>query len=113
MCNSCISTSFKAGDSNEQLNEENVVENTTFEAYPNPAVNTSNISYLSAVDQQISVSIYDAKGMEIVNVYKGEILMNQLYNFSFDTSTFASGFYFCKIVSSDGEILTKKLTVER
>ena len=76
--------------------------------YPNPAKDEVNIIYGSGIDEEYKWEIYDNLGKSV----SSGIDERGLQGFTINTSSFAEGAYYLKIISSKS-MVTKKLIVVR
>ena len=70
----------------------------TLSAYPNPFGGQTTVSFKLISDQaNVSLDLYDLKGVKVKNVYSGSASALQTYSFNFNGSSLASGVYFFKL----------------
>jgi hypothetical protein len=65
------------------------------EPYPNPAEQVINLQVVVSRKDFLSITVYDATGKLIKEVYSGSVAAG-LNKFSFDISSLSEGTYFCK-----------------
>jgi hypothetical protein len=83
------------------INDVNFSDNV--QVFPNPAKNVINV-----------VSDLNVKSITLVN-YVGQTVYNQIVNgnrFQINVSDYVSGMYFVRIETTQGTIITKRITVE-
>jgi hypothetical protein len=103
---------FTIKEEDTSLDDTNL-SNFNFEIAPNPATNQITISLnneLQSFGQEISISIFDSRGIEIKRFIGNEVLGQNAINF--DTQKLASGIYYCAL-SSGGQTITKSFVVVR
>ncbi|MEZ5002080.1 MAG: hypothetical protein R2730_03510 [Chitinophagales bacterium] len=68
------------------------------------------ISYISPVDNEVSLTVLNAKGVTIATLYEGSVVGEQEYNFVFNKGNhLASGVYFYRLTTADGRSAVNKL----
>lgn len=78
-------------------------------AYPNPANESITIPVNSEKPVDITLSIFDLSGKEVLNIFNGEVNGNR--NFVMSVMSLDEGMYFYKLVASDGGQMTRKLMI--
>lgn len=63
---------------------------------PNPAVNSTNINFRTPTDGKIFIAVYDELGKMIQVVNDGNLTLG-IYNYSINTESLASGFYYIRL----------------
>ena len=90
------------------VEDHDFYDNMQLSAYPNPAVNQTNIAYnLNEDMDNVILIVYDMTGKEVYNKNFGSQVKGS-YNVSLDASEFTSGNYFYSLIS-DGNRLTKRM----
>lgn len=80
--------------------------------YPNPATNLTEINFGVGLDgSETTMTLYNADG-KVVSKILDDNLKSGAYKISLDVSTFASGIYYCKIISGAWSE-TKKLIITK
>lgn len=79
-------------------------------AYPNPANESITIPVNSEKSVDITLSIFDLSGKEVLNIFNGEVNGNK--NFVMSVMSLDEGMYFYKLVASDGGQMTRKLMIK-
>jgi endoglucanase len=77
--------------------------------YPNPFNPSTKIQYEIPKESKISIKIYDISGSEITTLYEGQRHPGK-YFIEWNAKNFASGIYFCRMIS-DNFVSVKKLTL--
>ena len=93
------------GINNNKDNEE-----TMLKCFPNPFVNSTNISYTLTKPSSVTIKIYNLLGEEkniLLNKTKKE---QGTYTITFNASDFKAGIYYC-VLTTDYNVITKKLMV--
>ncbi|MDM9632816.1 T9SS type A sorting domain-containing protein, partial [Robiginitalea aurantiaca] len=83
---------------------------TTLNLSPNPAVSSTQVS---VSDQEVEIAdifIHDISG-KLVKRLKGQSTRSTSGRYEIDVSTYVRGVYLIRIVTQDGEIISKKLIV--
>lgn len=81
-----------------------------YQNYPNPFNPSTTISFSLAETQRISLKVYSIAGREIQTIADGSFPAG-IHQINFDASSFASGIYFYKLETAEGNILTQKMTL--
>ena len=80
-------------------------------AYPNPFNPITNISFNLAEDSEVSISIYNLQGRQIVSLVDAS--MNAGYHsVTWNADNFSSGVYFVKMVAGDYKSNQKLMLVK-
>ncbi len=93
------------GINNNKDNEE-----TMLKCFPNPFVNSTNISYTLTKPSSVTIKIYNLLGEEkniLLNKTKKE---QGTYTITFNASNLKAGVYYC-VLTTDYNVITKKLMV--
>jgi PKD repeat protein len=70
-------------------------------ASPNPFTSQTDVSFTLAADEpNLSLDLYDLRGMKVQNVYSGSVKANQNYNFPV-SSNLSPGVYFFRLSGSN------------
>ena len=69
-------------------------------AYPNPFNPTTTLSFAIPVDSEVSLSIYNLQGREIVSLINGNMDVGY-HSIVWDANSYASGVYFVKMVAGE------------
>ena len=76
-------------------------------AYPNPFNPTTTLSFAIPTDSEVSLSIYNLQGREVVSLINGNMEAGY-HSIVWDANTYASGVYFVKMVAGE-YVNTQKL----
>lgn len=76
--------------------------------FPNPCINTLNITLNKGENQQYTIEVYNLFGSL---VYQDDLYLNQTT--SLDVSNFTSGFYTCKILAKGSTEIIHKVSIIR
>jgi len=76
--------------------------------YPNPAEDLINLSLISQVQQEVSISVLTVDGREMMS--QSANIGSNFQIFTLNTEGLASGFYFVK-VQANNEVLTEKIVI--
>lgn len=83
-------------------------ENTgVFFTYPNPSNPVTTVKYYIPEMSKVSMEVFDVTG-KMINTLVNETKEKGLYSVVFNGSSFASGTYFCKLVTSSSTGITTK-----
>lgn len=91
---------------------EEVALASTLNAYPNPANNSTTITYSLNKSGNVTIVITDIMGRTVKTMEQGSQVAGTSYNVNLNTSDLANGTYFYTL-SVDGERQTKKFVVNR
>ena len=83
----------------------------TFDVYPNPAQDNTMIEFSLDKRENVTVEVMDMSGKVVQQVYTGE-LNNGMHNFPVNTAELSSGIYLVRLMTGEGNYLTRKLVVE-
>ena len=68
------------------------------EVFPNPlSGNIGRLTLKTAMEQDVSIAMYDPLGRQILTLYEGRLLSNLPYSFDIPTYRLASGSYYVMI----------------
>ena len=84
----------------------------TVEAFPNPTVGVSNVSFNVATLTEATLEVYDMSGRKIAQVFKGMADPSWDYRFEFDGSSLPNGVYIYRLNTND-EVITEKFMIAR
>ncbi len=57
---------------------------TSINPYPNPFINTLDVKYTAAIDDEVSLDLYSLSGMKTKQLFKGDVNAKQTYTWRFD-----------------------------
>lgn len=86
-------------------------ENTTVKIFPNPSKSMVSIDIETNKDMEYTISIYDVTG-RAVKTFEKMKTSDQKASVKWNTESLARGEYFVRIVTSDNQVITKKLVKE-
>lgn len=89
-----------------------ILEN-SIKAYPTPSSYSVNIDYTIKDTDNISISIYDILGKEVVSILKNQNVNVGKYTNVLDISNLTNGFYKVILRGSNGEIITTNIVVQK
>ena len=85
---------------------------TGLNVYPNPAINTINISYvLSVTSSMVNLEVYDMLGNKVTGL-ENQLKQNGEYHDHFDVAQLNAGIYLVKL-NVDGEVSTKRIIIQK
>lgn len=96
----------QAGSPTESLNALS-----SFEAYPNPMVNSAIILFRLHESTTATLKVLDLQGKEIVRLFEGEVSKGAQYEVEFAPGNLRKGIYLTKLVTSSGKVYTKRLMI--
>lgn len=85
------------------------VDATNFLNYPNPVVSTTTFQVEITADTPVNLSVYSLDGRKQAEVFNGELLGGNVYQFEFDASNLPNGMYMTKLITNTGETVGKFL----
>jgi PKD repeat protein len=83
----------------------------TFDVYPNPAQDNTMIEFSLDKQESVNVEVMDLNGKIVQAVYAGQ-LNNGVHRFPVNTAELSSGIYLVRLMTGEGNYLTRKLIVE-
>lgn len=81
--------------------------------YPSPASNVVNINFGVKTSGVIMISVFDIVGKNISTIINNESIEQGEYSKQFDASNLPSGVYKLIMNSSDGEVITKSIIIQK
>lgn len=85
------------------------VESSSLQVFPNPAADVVQVSYHNPTASEISVSLIDASGKELAQIFKGPHQGNQKYECQ--VGKIPAGSYFIQIISAT-KTITKPIVIQ-
>ena len=82
-------------------------------AYPNPMSETTQIEWSSTENGKANLAIFNVAGQEVMSVFEGEIVANEMYMTQLDVSTLQAGVYIARLQVSNGSQTYIKLIVQQ
>jgi hypothetical protein len=83
----------------------------SIQAYPNPTKTFTIISFYIARQSEVTLSLYDITGNQILSFYKNELLESGKYDIKIDENTLSKGLYIYKLQVGD-ELYADKIIKE-
>ncbi len=86
-----------------ELEMESIVKEDllSFDAFPNPFVESSTIAFSSQSDAVVRVEVFNLKGEFIQTLFSGNVLANEKHTAQLNGTELAQGVYLCKITSQN------------
>jgi hypothetical protein len=81
----------------------------SFTVYPNPAWQKTTISFTNAVNEQVSVAVYDLQGKVVVNLPAKEYQSGQ-HEIELDCNSMTAGVYNIRLTTGN-KVFNKKITI--
>ncbi len=91
--------------------KETVIHTGLGQNHPNPAYNSTVITYEVSIAQPISIRLYDISGKETIKLIDRKVEKGQ-HQIHFDTRNFKNGIYFYLMESSEGQIFRNKMIIQ-
>jgi hypothetical protein len=79
---------------------------------PNPAVERTNIEFVSKVNTTVIMEVYDLSGRVVATLYQGNVFEGETYRTTFNTSQLESGMYTIRLASTTSA-KHQKLSVQK
>ncbi len=92
------------------LQEQNLEAITELKCYPNPFSESTTLSYTLANDQNISLSIFNPNGQEVVRLLENVTQIAGSHEVTFDGNHLPKGLYFYRFIDGGGNVLTGKMS---
>ena len=70
-----------------------------FSLYPNPAGHEVTFSFNLTESQRVSIELYNINGVQVKNIYEGEVQGNQVQNIKLNTENLVSGIYYYRFIT--------------
>lgn len=83
----------------------------TFDVYPNPAQDNTVVEFSLDKNERVSVEVMDLNGKSVQSVYNGS-LATGVHKFPVNTAELSAGIYLVRLMTGEGNYLTRKLIVE-
>lgn len=81
---------------------------------PNPVVDKALFQVLLPNSKWVNLKVFDAKGVEVADLFKGKVVGGQLVTIPFAPSPLLSnGLYVYKLIADDGDVEVGKLVINR
>lgn len=82
-------------------------------AFPNPFATTTTLMVNLTEAAHVDIVVYDMRGVAIRELFAGEVEQAQKLTFDFHGSGLAEGTYIVRMTTSTGEILHRRITLQR
>ncbi|HBP45601.1 MAG TPA: hypothetical protein DD635_06830, partial [Flavobacteriales bacterium] len=76
---------------------------------PNPTNDLSLLTFMTNVDEQVAIHLYNGNGMLIMTLWEGEVFADVAMNIEVPASLLETGLYQIQILSASGSVTTKLL----
>jgi PKD repeat protein len=83
----------------------------TFDMYPNPAQDNTMIEFNLEQNDNVTIEMMDMSGKVVENIYSGSLATGN-HRFPVNTAELSSGIYLVRLMTGEGNYLTRKLIVE-
>lgn len=83
-----------------------------YEAYPNPFSESSTLRFAVSREQGVSVSLYDAEGRLVSELFEGSVSANSTQSVTIDGSSLAAGVYVARI-AGDAFAETRRIVLTK
>jgi flagellar hook assembly protein FlgD len=80
--------------------------------FPNPFNPVTTIPVSVPHDARVTIKIYNILSQEITTLYRGTLTTGKHY-LTWDGSNFASGIYYCRLLSESGKRATSKMVLTK
>ena len=97
---------------NLPLGEDTFIAELNIVSYPNPTTGFTTISISSNVEGPARVGLVSTAGVEITEIYAGELQANEKFEVGFDGSNLPSGVYIVRLVTA-GQVKNLKLMIKK
>mgnify|MGYP006251827337 FL=1 len=81
-------------------------------AYPNPMSETTQLEWSSTENGKANLAIFNVAGQEVMSVFEGEVVANEMYMTQLDVSALKAGVYIARLQVSNGSQTYIKLIVQ-
>jgi len=85
----------------------------TLEAYPNPFATSATVRFQAAQTGAVQLQLYNNLGQRVTTLYDGPIQAGQVVERTLDGSQLSAGIYSCRLLSADGQLLTRRLVLTK
>lgn len=89
---------------------EITIEASSVNCYPNPAMNSTTLSFTLTEASSVSVEVFDVLGNKVETMYSTSQLVAGTHQHVINTESYASGVYFICITSGE-TVITRRLSV--
>jgi len=84
-----------------------------FDAFPNPFAATTILRFSVPTDDHVSILVYNMAGVEIMNLFEGDVTAGKSYEIEFSPTDVPGGIYFGRMFTTTGEAIVRKLVMQR
>lgn len=89
------------------------VETSTFEVYPNPFEKMTNLKFSLNSNTHVTLKIYDLTGVEVATLFDDRVAEWEVNTVEFRPEAVSDGTYYARLVTSDGQLMIRKLVLVR
>jgi photosystem II stability/assembly factor-like uncharacterized protein len=82
-----------------------------YNVYPNPFNPSTNIKFDIPKTSNIRISVYDLKGVEVENLYSGNV-REGTYEYNWNATKYSSGVYFIRFVTSEYSSIKRMVLIK-
>ncbi len=82
-------------------------------AYPNPFSDNAMISFMSSIDANVRLAVYNNVGQEVEKLYDGSVLANKEHQYQFNGSKQPAGMYYIRLETADGKSYVKPIMLTK
>jgi hypothetical protein len=118
-CGSLVSRTcdFGTGQSIRMANQagaaESMTESAVVEAFPNPFSDATTLRVRFVRAESAVMTVFDLKGTVVATLFDGQVEKGQTVEAEFNGAGLSDGLYFVRVVTESGEVLNKKVTLQR
>jgi len=92
-----------------EINETKTIQTLLVSCYPNPFTQQTTVRWQCSKPEQITVELFDYKGAKMETLFEGDCPAGSFESVWKPKSQMASGLYFARITTGDGEMALLKL----
>ena len=81
----------------------------SFEAFPNPFIDETNLRFSLGMDADVTLKVYDLRGVEVASLYEGFVSEGEIKVIDFKPENLAKGIYYARLTTADGTTMVQKL----
>jgi hypothetical protein len=96
----------------DALNNPQTQDYAMLAAYPNPFIDKNNVQFEITEDANVILSVYNADGRLIEEMFRGSVQAHQAYKFEFNAINLPTGVYIYKLITPK-EILVERVVLTR
>lgn len=79
---------------------------------PNPSSDFALLTFMTSVNEMVSVNVFNASGMLVMNLYQGQVFAEVPMNIEIPSNVLENGLYQLQILSASGSISAKLMITE-